>query len=379
MIKRTQEEVRDLRHLKKLVIKTQEEMHGYLEGYLSKTYGHDKVHAKEDAYIYVEGDIPVLLCAHMDTVHRVQPVEASIYWDSQKNALWSPDGIGADDRAGIFNIIRLIDAGYRPNVLFTHDEEIGGVGASKFVSDVLGGKKRYLEKRVRQSGFAIQFDRHGFSEAVYYDLDSEMFEEYISSFGYETQIGSFTDISTICPAFGFAGVNVAAGYTDEHTNHEILHIDEMNATYDKVENILLDNIESPKSWEYVATEFGGGWGYGYDSYYEDDYWTGYGYGSYKKGKKSTANDSFWDDKSNLDDLDLDPYTSDYIPSRRKKVVDTCEYCLIDRTTTNWTDSEDPSEDGLCDECKESFRKDREEDYYRAKEILKTEYKGKKHI
>ena len=49
-------------------------------------------------YLYAEGTIPVLLVAHMDTVHR-QPVEQICYSEDRAVAM-SPQGIGGDDRCG---------------------------------------------------------------------------------------------------------------------------------------------------------------------------------------------------------------------------------------------------------------------------------------
>ena len=72
-------------------------------------------------YIIAQGDIPVALVAHMDTVFKAPPTE--IYYDRRKNVMWSPTGLGADDRAGVFSILQLIKAGYRPHVIFTTDED----------------------------------------------------------------------------------------------------------------------------------------------------------------------------------------------------------------------------------------------------------------
>lgn len=46
-------------------------------------------------YLYAEGTIPVLLVAHMDTVHR-QPVE-QICYSADRAVAMSPQGIGGDD------------------------------------------------------------------------------------------------------------------------------------------------------------------------------------------------------------------------------------------------------------------------------------------
>lgn len=49
--------------------------------------------------------------------------------------MWSPQLLGSDDRAGVYAIIQIIEAGYKPHVIFTTDEEIGAVGAQKLIED----------------------------------------------------------------------------------------------------------------------------------------------------------------------------------------------------------------------------------------------------
>ena len=61
-------------------------------------------------YLYAEGTIPVLLVAHMDTVHR-QPVEQICYSEDKAVAM-SPQGIGGDDRCGVHSLLgELADRG----------------------------------------------------------------------------------------------------------------------------------------------------------------------------------------------------------------------------------------------------------------------------
>ena len=78
-------------------------------------------------YICAEGVIPIALVAHMDTVF-FKPA-TTIYYDRQKNTMWSPMGLGADDRAGVFAIIQILQSGLRPHIIFTTDEEKGCLGA----------------------------------------------------------------------------------------------------------------------------------------------------------------------------------------------------------------------------------------------------------
>ena len=80
-------------------------------------------------YLYAEGTIPVLLVAHMDTVHR-QPVE-QICYSADGAVAMSPQGIGGDDRCGVWMILQILHTA-SCHVLFCEDEEVGCVGAKKF-------------------------------------------------------------------------------------------------------------------------------------------------------------------------------------------------------------------------------------------------------
>lgn len=244
-------EGKDLELMKTCLFLEQDELHDYLLQVLEDKY--DYIFQRTGVGIYAKGDLPVILLAHLDTVHKVKPTEDTLFYDTEKNQMACiNNGIGADCRAGVFNILQLLDKGYRPHVLFSWDEEIGCVGTGYFVNilESTNATGTLLQEYMKEINFAVQFDRRGFSEAVYYDLDSQEFENYISSFGFATKFGSYTDIAELCPSAGFAGVNVSAGYTDEHTKNEILHVNELLSTQQKVENILIDQMKNPYFFEY---------------------------------------------------------------------------------------------------------------------------------
>lgn len=336
---------------KKILYMEQHELHFYTLGKLEQYFPEDDIFAMHGEYIYARGNIPVLLCAHFDTVHSKKPTKYTLLHDQEKQVMWCPDGIGGDDRCGVFNILDILSQGYLPHVIFSWDEEIGGVGASKFTENV----QKYFGTDVYRSltndiNFAIQFDRKGFDEAVYYYLDNQPFENYINGFGFTTKMGSYTDICEYCPTFGFAGVNISAGYLNEHTSSEMIFLKEMLSSQGKVIKILEDQIQDPEHFEYKELDYG----------YRGDFWgwNGYGYGGYSK--RSSYN---FDDVANgYDGIDDDnevgnPYgaysyastESDYSENK------TCQYCMQSKGVVPWTHSDDPVLDTLCDECKEVFK------------------------
>lgn len=203
---------------------------------LKKNY--NKVVATED-YVYAVGDIPIALVAHLDTVFSWPP--ENIFFDKNQKIVWSPEGLGADDRAGVFAIFKILQTGLRPHIIFTTDEERGGLGASALVDN----KKCPFENL----NYIIELDRRGSDDCVFYDCDNPEFSNYISNFGFKVQQGSFSDISFICPEWKIAGVNLSIGYYNEHSLKEYLKIEETYATIEKVKN-MLQEVNIPK-FEYI--------------------------------------------------------------------------------------------------------------------------------
>lgn len=179
-------------------------------------------------YLYAIGDIPIALIAHLDTVHSAPPTV--FFHDSEKGYIWTHEGLGADDRAGVFSILMLLKSGYRPSVIFLTQEERGGIGASAFI-------KEWPAPAV-ETNFLIELDRRGEDDAVYYECGNERFEKFITSFGFVTDWGTFSDISIIAPAWDRAAVNLSIGYFDEHSLCERLNYRYMFKTIERVKQIL---------------------------------------------------------------------------------------------------------------------------------------------
>lgn len=247
---------------------------------LQKYYTEDDIFGIDD-FVLAKGNIPICLVAHCDTVHLRQPKTEEIIYDKISHSYSSPVGIGADDRAGIMAILEILERGYRPHVLFTTDEEIGGIGADFFVT--------VFPTFPYDLKYFIQIDRRGTGQAVYYDGENDLFEFYISEFGFDTQIGSFTDIVTFMQEYDIAGVNLSAGYVSEHTKVETLYVDGLDYTINGIERMLLDYDNA----DYFDAQVKyGGFSYGYSNYNYADNWGKSG----KSTKKSTKSKypSGWD-------------------------------------------------------------------------------------
>lgn len=220
-----------------------------------------------DGFVYAEGEIPVLLVAHMDTVHKHTP--DIICMSDDKSIMMSPFGIGGDDRCGVAMILEVIKD-LRCHVLFTEDEEVGGIGAGKFC-------KSEIKPEVN---FIIEFDRANENDAVYYQLDNEVFAETVEKYGFVRDYGSYSDIVDIAPELGCAAVNLSCGYYNAHTQHEFVSIPQMYAQIERAKELIANESESFFEWK--EAKYSRDWYYGgYDEWYDNDY---YGLESKSKSK-----------------------------------------------------------------------------------------------
>lgn len=219
----------DYKLLKSVVSLKQSSLLKTLEVFLKKKY--DEVIATKE-YLIAKGTIPVALVAHMDTVFKTPP--KNIYYDREMGVIWSPEGGCGDDRAGVFAILKIIQSGLQPTVIFTTDEEIGGLGAEKLVKD--------FPEAPTKLNYIIQLDRHGTNDCVFYDCNNPKFVDYVENFGFIENYGSFSDISEICPAWDMAGVNLSIGYEDEHSVSETLHVNPLLKTIAQVKKMLREEF-----------------------------------------------------------------------------------------------------------------------------------------
>lgn len=229
--------------------------------YLRNHYNQADILETKD-YIIAKGDIPVALVAHMDTVWEdFKGNKKHLYHDRLKGVLWCPEGAGFDDKIGLFLIYKILESGRKPHIVLTTGEEIGGVGAYALAAE---GACPFTDLK-----YCIELDRRGSDDCVFYSCDNHSFTNYVETFGFKTNIGTFSDICYLCQAWGVAGVNLSVGYIDEHTNLERVYIRMMLKTLSRVKK-MLDEVDIP-FFEYVDSYYGKYGGY-YDRSY---YWYGY--------------------------------------------------------------------------------------------------------
>jgi hypothetical protein len=207
--------------------------------FLKKHY--EKV-VETEYYVYAAGEYDVALVAHLDTVCEIDANYKQIFCDIDKGVFWCPTGLGADDRAGVYGIIQLIEKyNYKPHVIFTVDEEIGGIGAQALAA---------IKNPFSNLKYIIQLDRQGEKDCVFYKCGNKEFQNYVASFDFTIKKGSYSDISFICPIWGVAGVNLSIGYENEHTYGEHFFYHNFWSTLQKVRK-MLDDSKNVNQFEYI--------------------------------------------------------------------------------------------------------------------------------
>lgn len=131
-------------------------------------------------------------------------------------------GIGADDKCGIYFGLHCLKTMENVKVLFTVNEEVGGLGAHGcdliFFEDV---------------AFMIQLDRNSFNNDISYytngiNVVSPEFigasQSIVAKYNYEYTKCMYTDIGIICNNTGICGTNISSGYINEHYENEVISI-----------------------------------------------------------------------------------------------------------------------------------------------------------
>ena len=298
----------DYKLLEQLVKLTQKGMHKTMASYLRRKY---KNVICTEKYIVAVGDIPIALVAHMDTVFKY-PV-TDMYYDSQKGVIWSPEGLGADDRAGIFAIIKVLQSGLRPSVILTTDEETGAIGASALAEK---------DCPIPDLKYMIQLDRRGTNDCVFYDCYNPDFIQYVEKFGFVEHWGSFSDISVLMPAWKICGVNLSVGYKDEHSVSEVLQIKPLYDTIAKVRKMLQEEDIPKYEYRELKTQW-------YNSFSRNmDGWSEQVYGAHCAGCKNL-----------MSEYDMYP-----VKAKNGMTKFFCTDCIVDQV--HW-----------CNVCGDAYTKD----------------------
>lgn len=249
---------------KKILRNKQEDLLHYLTNQLKDLYSEENQKLTDD-YLFFKGECPVCLVCHLDTVHAELPT--TILCDKENGLMWSPQGIGGDDRCGVFAVLYILSTRLKnnltkPSILFTTSEEVGCIGAGIASIEI-------PPEMVSDLKFLIEIDRRGKEDCVFYNTRNKEFEDYIESFGFVKAHGSCSDISKLSPSWDIASTNLSSGYFSEHTKTEYINVNYLMDTINKVLNILnSDRVLNGEKFTYQPDPLP-------EPEYTADYWNGY--------------------------------------------------------------------------------------------------------
>jgi len=229
------------------------ELDDKLNKHLTQIFGNNNVKHDPDFYTYAKGDNPICLIAHIDTLKRttnkigyrseniIGDIEKPINDEIVKNK----EVLGADDRAGIFAALKVLDHCIKnninkPSIIFSNLEETGGLGMKALIErDIFDHNKTNL---------LLSLDRKGSDEYVYYtNKIPEEIHQYMKDNGFKKNYGIYSDGLDLAVHTKIPNVNVSVGYHNPHTSHEYLNKKEMNSTINKIMNM----VENPINEKYL--------------------------------------------------------------------------------------------------------------------------------
>jgi acetylornithine deacetylase/succinyl-diaminopimelate desuccinylase-like protein len=191
-----------------------------------------------------------ILVSHMDNVLHGQRVPV-LSLDG-RYIMGKTAGIGWDDKAGIIANIELFKRMKgKVRIIFTTDEEVGGVSAGKL------DPSRYADAK-----YMIELDRRDKNDLIQYSgstrLCSDKFALLIEAEGFKRATGTFTDVNRFKAKMPHIEMcNLSIGYFNAHSDNEYLDIKYFNEIVDKVENILNtfndtyvdDQVDKPTTYD----------------------------------------------------------------------------------------------------------------------------------
>jgi putative aminopeptidase FrvX len=175
-----------------------------------------------------DGKYPPCVVAHMDTVHRITgdgllPVECNGKVTGINPVTMKQSGIGGDDKCGIYAALIMLRELPNIKAVFTVDEEVGAIGASRLELEHLDG-----------IGFLVQADRRGnvdmVTRACGTMLASPQFiaaaKGLAKGHGYRRcEDGGLTDVQELVARdCGVSALNLSAGYHRPHQDSEYIDL-----------------------------------------------------------------------------------------------------------------------------------------------------------
>lgn len=221
-----------------------------VEDYAAKPFTNDK--GDELAYvIYVPmacgKPSTTLWSCHTDTVHSTKSPEVvwqDIVFDAHSTMLASTKGevLGADDGAGVWLLLEMIQAGVPGSYIFHRGEERGGIGSS--------GMAKHHADFLKKHTHAIAFDRRGRGDVITRqaggtcasDRWATQFSALIGGEYSPCAMGIFTDTANYTKLIPECS-NISCGYESEHSASEYLDLEHLFFLRERLIDVFTAPIE----------------------------------------------------------------------------------------------------------------------------------------
>jgi len=189
--------------------------------------------------IFIDNGEPILFVAHADTVQKPRIDKI----DKKAGICY---GAGFDDRLGIYTIFKLLNNGFKADVLITDNEETGDSTARNHV--------------LKDYDLIVEFDRAGV-DVVTYDRDCS---ELLSKLGelWPIGYGSYSDVCAMDTMT--CTVNIGMGIRESHSPKSCFILADyyrallrFKTFYSRIKGVTFRCEFKPVQW-------------GFDSYYDDE-------------------------------------------------------------------------------------------------------------
>lgn len=225
----------------------------------------------------------ILWSSHIDTMHRTEPdkITQEVFIDAFGTAFVDEksDCLGADDGAGVWLMLEMIEAGVEGTYVFHRGEEKGCWGSKQLSTD--------HEDFLKTFTHAIAFDRRGNTSIITHQSSSRCCSDILGqtlidlfSMGFVLDdTGVYTDTAEYVHLIPEC-LNISIGYKSEHTSSETLDVNFALELRNKIVSIQWDKIALPVERKPeprpTYSYYGGGYGgyYGENSYDELMYMSG---------------------------------------------------------------------------------------------------------
>ena len=194
-------------------------------------------------------DSEVLLSAHLDQVQTNGRAEHFYLLDKRYivgyNSKYQRTSLGADDKNGVWIILKLLEQGVDVDFIISSSEEIGCKG----IAEVEPHLKEHLNYRKYDYRYCIVLDRRGQKEILnrgstgkYCDALATNLKNFWDK-GYSVGSGSVSDTATICKYI--ESVNLSVAYESPHTANEKTDYQALVGVLKDVKEAIEDFVHYP--------------------------------------------------------------------------------------------------------------------------------------